>query len=81
MKTLPTSKLVAMVLQFMLKRPYTILCFNVHTAVEYLNRGTFLMVSYINTFKIFFGLCTAKAETANKNIQQRSLSGFITTAF
>ena len=32
-------------------------------------------------FKIYCGLCTFKAKNANKNIQQRSLSGFITIDF
>ena len=55
-----------MVLQFILEgpRPYTILCFNVHTTAEYLNKN----VSIVQThFKIYCRLCSVKAKNVNKN--------------
>ena len=43
--------------------------------------GRILLISCSNTFKTYCCLCTVKAKNANKNIQERSLSGFITIAF
>ena len=42
-----------MVLQFMLEgpRPCTILCFNVHTAAEYVNRNLFYWLKSTKTYK------------------------------
>ena len=57
------------VLQFMLEgqRPRTILCFNVHTTVEYRNRDGFIG-QLLQHFKIYCGLFTVKAKNARKNI-------------
>ena len=45
-------------------RQCTILCFNVHPTVEYLNRK----VSIGQLLQIYCRLCTVKAKNANKNI-------------
>ena len=75
--------MTTIVLQFMLEgpRPCTILCFNVHTTVEYLNRNVFVGKLLQHIFKTYCGLFTVKVQNANKDIKQRSLSGFTTIAF
>ena len=41
-------------------------------------RKFLLVSSSVQSKQLFFFLCTVKAKKANKNLQQRTLSGFIT---
>ena len=72
-----------MVLQSMLEgsRPCTILCFNVHTSVEYLNRNVSIgqLLQHIPNSIV---VCTrSRPKTLTKTYNKEVLSGFMTIPF
>ena len=72
-----------MVLQFMLEgpRPSTILCFNVHTTVEYLSKNvsTGKLLKHMPNYVVVRAGSRPKRQT--KTYNKEVLLGFITIAF